>query len=88
MVENSGLHLHTRPAELYLSADNSHGRLNMYAFYDSNVFEEGVVTEWLDEVREAVIWYLGRTHRLRRDQQSPGGDDGQTGHGAGVQAKL
>ena len=59
----------------------------MYVLYDSNVFEEGV-TEWLDEVREAVIWYLGRTHRSRRAQQSPDGGEGQTGHGDDVQAKL
>ncbi|KAI9566949.1 hypothetical protein HD554DRAFT_2220850 [Boletus coccyginus] len=88
VVENSGIHIHARPAEFYLSADSSHGRLNMYVIYDNNVFEEGLVTEWLDEVREAVIWYLGGTHRSRRGQQSPGGGDGQTGHGDGVRAKM
>ena len=33
----------------------------MYVQYDGNVFEDGVVREWLDEVKEAVLWYLGRT---------------------------
>lgn len=53
---------HALPAELYLGAATSRGRMNLYVRYDGNVFEEGVVTEWLDEVREAVLWYLGRTH--------------------------
>ena len=62
----------------------------MYVFYDVNVFEEGVIREWLDEVREAVLWYLGRSHRSRRAQQGPGGGagDGRTGRGEGVRAKL
>jgi len=59
----------------------------MYVFYDSNVFEEGVVTEWLDEVKGAVIWYLGRSHRSRRAQQWPS-SEGRTGHGEGVHTKL
>ena len=33
----------------------------MHIFYDLNVFEDGVVKEWLDEVRGAVLWHLGRT---------------------------
>ena len=35
--------------------------MNLYVQYDANVFEEGVVEEWLNEVREAVVWYLGGT---------------------------
>ncbi|KAF8440093.1 hypothetical protein L210DRAFT_2198980 [Boletus edulis BED1] len=60
-VENLRVHLHTPPAELYLGANTSRGRMNMFVHYDGNVFEEGIVREWLDEVREAVLWYLGRT---------------------------
>lgn len=85
VVENSRIHIHARPAELYLTADSSHGQINMLTYYDGNVFEEGVLREWLDEVREAVLWYLGRPHRA---QQSPAGGDAQTGRGEGVQAKL
>ncbi|KAF8552696.1 hypothetical protein OG21DRAFT_1511193 [Imleria badia] len=59
-VVNWRTHLYTRPAELILAASTTRGELNMYAQFDGNVFEEGVVTEWLDEVREAVLWYLGR----------------------------
>lgn len=73
MVENSELQLHTRPSELYLGAASSRGQLNMYVFYDGNVFEEGVVKEWLDEVKGAVLWYLGRTHRSRGAQQTRSG---------------
>ena len=58
----------------------------MYAFYDANVFEKGVIREWLDEVREAVLWYLGRSHRSRRARGGAG--DGRTGRGEGVRAKL
>ncbi|KAN0092584.1 hypothetical protein V8E55_003368 [Tylopilus felleus] len=44
VVETSKTRLHTHPAELYLGAASSRGRLNMYIFYDGNVFErEGVV---------------------------------------------
>lgn len=52
-VENSGIHVHARPAEPYLTADSTNERLSMYVFYDSKVFE-GVVTEWLDEIKEVV----------------------------------
>ena len=61
VVENVSVYLHARPAELYLGAATWHGRMNVYVHYDGNVFEEAVVREWLDEVREAVVWYLGRT---------------------------
>ena len=59
----------------------------MLVFYDANVFEEGVVREWLDEVREAVLWYLGQTHRSRHARQGDG-DDGCIGNGQRVQVKL
>ena len=63
--------LHTRPAELYLGALSSRGRLSMYVFYDGNVYEEEVVSEWLDEVRGAVLWYLGQT-QCGQDGDAPG----------------
>lgn len=86
-VENARTRLHTRPAELYLGAASSRGQLHMLVFYDANVFEEGVVREWLDEVREAVLWYLGQTHRSRHARQGDG-DDGCIGNGQRVQVKL
>ncbi|KAF8556518.1 hypothetical protein OG21DRAFT_1483007 [Imleria badia] len=60
-VEDWRTHLYTRPAELILAASTTRGQLKMYVHFDANVFEESVVTEWLDEVRDAMLWYLGRT---------------------------
>ncbi|KAF8124796.1 hypothetical protein EV363DRAFT_1586770 [Boletus edulis] len=77
VVENTRTHLHARPAELYLGAASSRGELKMYVFYDGNVFEEGVVREWLDEVKEAVLWYLGQTHGSRWNEQHRGDGAGR-----------
>ena len=44
----------------------------MPVYYDRNVYEDGVVKEWLDKVRGAVLWYLGQTHGACRDH---GGHD-------------
>ena len=41
--------------------------------YDGNVYEDALVQEWLNEVRNAVHWYLG---------------DGTKVQDAGIQAKL
>ena len=41
--------------------------------YDGNVYEDALVQEWLDEVRNAVHWYLG---------------DGAKAQDSGIQAKL
>ncbi|KAG9311463.1 hypothetical protein JVU11DRAFT_8578 [Chiua virens] len=70
VVENTRTRLHTRPSELYLGAASSRGRLNMYVFYDGNVFEEVAVREWLDEVKGAVLFYLGRTHQQDAGQRA------------------
>ncbi|KAF9231022.1 hypothetical protein BU15DRAFT_56635 [Melanogaster broomeanus] len=58
VVEDSRALLHARPAELYLGAATRHKQLDVHAFYDENVFEEAVVREWLDEVKDAAMWYL------------------------------
>lgn len=46
------------------------------------------VKEWLDEVRDAVLWYLGQPHRSRRAQQGRDGGHGGTGRSEAVQSKL
>ena len=33
--------------------------LSRLVYYDGNVYEDALVQEWLDEVRNAVHWYLG-----------------------------
>ncbi|KAH7886821.1 hypothetical protein F5I97DRAFT_1808183 [Phlebopus sp. FC_14] len=53
-------HLHTRPGELYLGASQCHSRLQYNVFFDANVFDEDVIREWMEEVRAATLWYLGR----------------------------
>ncbi|KAF9234348.1 hypothetical protein BU15DRAFT_79099 [Melanogaster broomeanus] len=50
------------PGQLYLGAVTIHKQLHMKVFYDVNVFEEAIAREWLDEVRDAVVWYLGQSH--------------------------
>lgn len=69
VVENSTIHLRVYPAEIYLTADSINGLLNMHAIYDGNVYEAGVIREWLDELREAALWYLGQTRQTHRDRQ-------------------
>lgn len=34
--------------------------LQMYVFFDGNVYEESVVDEWLNEIKDAAIWYLSQ----------------------------
>ncbi|TFK55121.1 hypothetical protein OE88DRAFT_1001759 [Heliocybe sulcata] len=51
--------LHCRPAELYLGASTSRDKLYMNVFWDGNVYDSDLVKEWLDEVKNAAVWYLG-----------------------------
>ncbi|KAF8892521.1 hypothetical protein BD779DRAFT_1389516, partial [Infundibulicybe gibba] len=57
-LELSGVILRCRPGELYLGASTSRKQLHMSIFWDKNVYEEGVVDEWLHEVRSAAETYL------------------------------
>lgn len=57
---SSDLRLRCRPGELYLGASTFHSQLCLKFFWDGNVFDGATVKEWLDEVREAAIWYLGQ----------------------------
>lgn len=50
--------LHTRPRELYLGATTVRGQLRMYIYYDTNVYDEDLVKQWLDEVKDATFHYL------------------------------
>ncbi|KAG9314804.1 hypothetical protein JVU11DRAFT_3893 [Chiua virens] len=85
-LENSMLHLHTRPTELYLGASSSRGQLSLFVHYDRNVYEDTVVKEWLEEVKGAVLWYLGRTHQPHRARQGRLRGSGQAGLWDGVSA--
>ncbi|KAH7920338.1 hypothetical protein BV22DRAFT_1021395 [Leucogyrophana mollusca] len=61
-IEYWRTHLHARPAELYLGASTLHRQLQYMIFYDGRVFEEEIVREWLNEVKDATMWYLGQPH--------------------------
>ncbi|KAF9231622.1 hypothetical protein BU15DRAFT_55916 [Melanogaster broomeanus] len=61
-VEYWMMHFHARPGQLYLGAGTINKQLRMQIFYDVNVFEEAIAQEWLDEVKDAVVWYLGQSH--------------------------
>ncbi|KAF9454559.1 hypothetical protein P691DRAFT_692196, partial [Macrolepiota fuliginosa MF-IS2] len=54
----SGITLHCRPRELYLGASSGRGQLRINVFFDSNVYDEVLVREWLNEVKEAIQYYL------------------------------
>jgi hypothetical protein len=61
VVEYSRTYLHARPAELYVGAATSRKQLHLSVYYDGNVYEENVVREWLEEVKDAALWYLGQS---------------------------
>ncbi len=48
-----------RPTELYLGASTSAQILELVVHWDNNVFDEALITEWLDEVKNAIDYYLG-----------------------------
>ncbi|KAG2357841.1 hypothetical protein BDR07DRAFT_1452931 [Suillus spraguei] len=55
-------HLHTSPAEMYLGASTVRQQLQYFAYYDHRVFSEKIVVEWLSELKDATLWYLGQPH--------------------------
>ncbi|KAF8163367.1 hypothetical protein B0H34DRAFT_320922 [Crassisporium funariophilum] len=65
-LSSSGTMLHCRPSELYLGAATSRQQLHLNVFWDNNVFDEGVVIEWLEEVKEATNFYLGQEEAQAR----------------------
>lgn len=52
--------LRCRPGELYLGAVTSRGHLSVFSCVDANTYDMNIVMEWMEEVREAVLFYLGR----------------------------
>ncbi|KAG9309522.1 hypothetical protein JVU11DRAFT_10496 [Chiua virens] len=65
ILEDWSTRLHNRSGGVYLGALTWGGRLKMYAHYDGNVYEEEVIREWMEELKGAVLWYLGGTHLPR-----------------------
>ena len=61
-VEYWRTHLHTRPAELYLAASSVHQQLQYFTSYDQRVFGKEIIMEWIQELKDATLWYLGQSH--------------------------
>ncbi|KAJ6547642.1 hypothetical protein B0H19DRAFT_1166714 [Mycena capillaripes] len=53
--------LHCRTGELYLGMGISSEQLVLILHFDKNVFTNEVVEEWVDETKQAMLWYLGNT---------------------------
>jgi hypothetical protein len=51
-------YLRCRPTEIYLGCATTRGKMVMHVYYDGNAFEDAVVEEWLNEVRDAAAYYL------------------------------
>jgi hypothetical protein len=58
-IASRKLHLRCRPGELYLGANTTQGQMQIVVFFDEHVYENAVAQEWLGEVRDAAVWYLG-----------------------------
>lgn len=61
-VEYWRVHQHSTPAKLYLGASTARQQLQYFVFYDQHVYSEKIVTEWLSELKDATLWYLGQPH--------------------------
>ncbi|KDR81680.1 hypothetical protein GALMADRAFT_239796 [Galerina marginata CBS 339.88] len=66
-LKTSVTRLRCRPMELYLGAATRRQQLHLSVFWDNNVFNEDLIMEWLDEVRQATDFYLGHeeNHQAR-----------------------
>ncbi|OJA15039.1 hypothetical protein AZE42_10230 [Rhizopogon vesiculosus] len=61
-IEYWRTHLHARPTELYLAASSVNQQLEYFTFYDQRVFSKAIVREWVHELKDATLWYLGQPH--------------------------
>lgn len=55
-------HIHTPPAELYLGVSTARQQLQYFSYYDQHVFSDKIIAEWLSELKDATLWYLGQPH--------------------------
>ncbi|KIJ61305.1 hypothetical protein HYDPIDRAFT_116060 [Hydnomerulius pinastri MD-312] len=54
--------MHCQPGELYILSAVFQEQLVTRVFFDANAYVEGMVQEWLGEVKAACVWYFGRAH--------------------------
>ncbi|KAG0696055.1 hypothetical protein DFH29DRAFT_991812 [Suillus ampliporus] len=69
-VEYSRIHLHAHPAELYVGASSGRQQLQYFTSYDQRVFSEETMQEWMRELKDATLWYLGQSHGDKTPLQS------------------
>lgn len=60
--------LRCRPGELYLGASTTRGQLSFFSHIDANSFDPGMVLEWMEEVKDAALFYLGQIKREQIQQ--------------------
>ncbi|KAF8910994.1 hypothetical protein CPB84DRAFT_1763081 [Gymnopilus junonius] len=61
LLKSSTTKLRCRPTELYLGAATRNKQLHLWTSWDGNVYEEDLVKEWLEDVKQATKFYLGRS---------------------------
>ncbi|KAG2152768.1 hypothetical protein DEU56DRAFT_907944 [Suillus clintonianus] len=61
-IEHWRAHIHAHPGEFYLAATFAHQQLQYFTSYDQHVFSEETVQEWMRELKDATLWYLGQPH--------------------------
>ncbi|PFH54287.1 hypothetical protein AMATHDRAFT_561 [Amanita thiersii Skay4041] len=54
-----GVILHSRSDQLYLGAATIKQLLTIHSYWDRNVYSDAIINEWLEEVKEAIDYYLG-----------------------------
>ena len=57
-IVKSWKELSVRTGELYLGAETKDQELSIWISWDGNVFEDGLVKEWLEEIGKATGYYL------------------------------
>ena len=57
-MRHTSHHLRCRPDDLYLGALTSRGELEFFCHVDVSTFDEELVRDWLEEVKNATVAYL------------------------------
>jgi hypothetical protein len=56
-------------SELYLGALTNRQRLQIFSCTDLNAFDEDLVREWTEEVRDAALFYMAAAGREGQDKK-------------------
>ncbi|KAG9311988.1 hypothetical protein JVU11DRAFT_7259 [Chiua virens] len=66
-VEYWQTHFRSRPGDVYLGALTTQKQLQYFTFYDENAFSEDLMKEFMGELKNATLWYLGQRQETARD---------------------